>query len=247
MIKVLLVDDERSALANLKELLSSYKNLKICGEALNVEEATDLTCKEKPDVIFLDIILGEKTGFDFLNNFLPKTDFKIIFTTAYNEFAIKAFEFSALDYLLKPLESHQLEKSISKINSLIDNHLYIKRLENLVQSLENDEHQFIFVKLLEGVYKLKISELLYLEASGNYTTIYSKKAKQLTSAKTLAFYNKQLNELSFIRVHHKYLVNYAMINSYDKRKKEITLINKKKIPISIRKEKQFLEVWCKRK
>lgn len=244
MIKVLIVDDEQSAIDILKDKIEFYDNYKVCGEALDVKTAVELTCIEKPDLVFLDVLLGSKTGFDYLNTFLPNIRFKVIFTTAYNEFAVKAFEFSALDYILKPLEKDIFEKALLKMSNATAQKQYLERLENVAKDLENNTHRFIFITTTEKVYKLEIKDLIFLEANSNYTTFHLANGKKVTTAKTLGFYQKQLSKGFFFRVHHSYLVNILKVKNYKKKQKEIILDTKIKLPVALRREKEFLEAWC---
>ena len=246
MIKVLIVDDHQEAIATLKELLESYDNYEVCGEALTLQTAIELTCIEKPDLVFLDILLDStKTGFDYLNAFLPNVNFKVIFTTAYNEFAIKAFEFSALHYLLKPIDVETFDNALLKMNNLQEQRQYVDKLENLAKDLENSQHRFIFINTTEKVNKIDIKSLLFLEAKGNYTTLHLPNNKKITSAKTLLHYQKQLDKAQFFRVHHSYLINIAKVKSYQKKQNELVLENGVVLSVATRREKDFLEVWCK--
>ena len=247
MIKVLIIDDEQSAIDVLKDKLNQYHNYQICGEALNLETALELTCNEKPDLVFLDVMLGAKTGFDYLTSFLPTINFKVIFITAYNEFAIRAFEFNAIDYLLKPIENAGFEKSLLKMNNLVAERRYIERLENLVDDLGNNEHQFIFIICADMTYKLDMRDLIYLEADGNYTNLYVSNGKKIHSSKTLKYYQDLLDKKIFFRIHHSFLINIFKVNTYKKNKKEVILNNNRTLPVAVRRSKEFLEIWCKLK
>ncbi|WP_298513908.1 LytTR family DNA-binding domain-containing protein [uncultured Kordia sp.] len=247
-IKVLIIDDEQPAIDNLKELLIPYDNYIICGEALTLQHAIELTIIEKPNLVLLDIDLRlETTGFDYLNTFLPNINFKIIFVTAHNEFAIKAFEFNALHYLLKPVESNNFREALSKMNDLIKQRLYIDRLESLAEYVESKQPIFIFVNTTERIHKLDIRNLSFLEAKGNYTTIHLTNHKKITSAKTLLHYEKQLKGNHFFRIHHSKLVNLIQVKSYQKKQRKAILENEIILSVSIRREKGFLEALRKLK
>lgn len=243
MIKVLIIDDEQSAIDVLKDLLIPYKNYTVCGIALDVQTAVELTYIEKPDLVLLDIELRTKTGFDYLQTFLPNITFKVIFVTAYNKFAIKAFEFSALHYLLKPITSQSFMKALSRMNDLLEERQYVDRLESLAGDLENNQHRYIFVNTTEKIYKLDIRDLLYLEAENNYTNFYLSNYKKVTSSKTLRYYQKQLDKDIFFRIHHAHLVNISKVKDYKKKQRELVLTDDIKLLVAVRREKDFLKAW----
>ena len=130
MIKTLIVDDEQKAVGTIKSLLESYSDYKVCAEASSVEEAIKLTNKYNPDLVF-DIILEDKTGFDYLSKFLPNLNFKIIFITGYDEYAVKAFELCALDYLLKPVQHERFGQALKKMDTIVLQESYVRRIESL--------------------------------------------------------------------------------------------------------------------
>lgn len=247
MIKVLIVDDEPGAIDVLKNLLITYNNYTVCGVALDVQTAIELTCIEKPDLVLLDIELGSKTGFDYLQAFLPNVTFKVIFVTAFNEFAIRAFEFSALHYLLKPITSQSFKKALSRMNDLLEERQYVDRLESLAGDLENNQHRYIFVNTTEKIYKLDIRDLVYLEAENNYTNFYSSNYKKVTSSKTLRYYQKQLDKDIFFRIHHSHLVHMLKVKDYKKKQRELVLEDDVTLQVATRREKDFLDAWFKLK
>lgn len=247
MIKVLIVDDEQSTINVLKEMLSSFVNYKVVGEALTLQHALELTCIEKPDLVLLDIVLGNKTGFDYINSFLPNINFKIIFISAYNEYAIKAFEYNAIHYLLKPIQNELFKKSLEKVENILEQKRYVARLQNLVQDYENDEFRFLYINTLNKIYKIDIKNTLYLKADGNYTDFYLVNNKKVEASKTLSYFEKQLDKSIFCRIHHSYLINILKVNGYNKKEREVILLNKKTLSIATRRTKSFLEMWCKLK
>lgn len=243
MIKVLIVDDEQSAVDVLKDLLIPYENYTVCGVALNVQTAVELTCIEKPDLVLLDIELRSKTGFDYLQMFLPNITFKVIFVTAYNKFAIRAFEFSALHYLLKPITSQNFKTALSRMSNLLEQKRYVDRLESLAGDLKSNQHRYIFINTTEKVHKLDIKDLKYLEAKNNYTNFYSSNYKKVTSSKTLRYHQKRLNKDMFFRIHHSHLVNILKVKDYKKRQRKLVLENGTTLLVAVRREKDFLKAW----
>ena len=228
-MKTLIVEDEVDARKILKFLLKQYfPDIDIIGEAASVSKAKNIILKEKPELVFLDVRLEDGTGFDLLES-LDKIDFQIIFTTAYDNYAIKAIKFAATDYLLKPINPVEfktaVEKALTKMQLFAD---YIKNDQN------TKDDQTISVKTAQHTYFVSIRDIIRLEADGSYTSIITKDGKILAS-KNLKFYEKILPEEVFIRTHQSHLVNKKCIKSIDKDGK-LKLTNNDLVPISFRKK-----------
>jgi len=228
-MKTLIVEDEVDARKVLKFLLKQYfPDIDIIGEAASISKAKNIILKEKPELVFLDVRLEDGTGFDLLNN-LEHIDFQIIFTTAYDNYAIKAIKFAATDYLLKPINPEEfkiaVEKVITKMQQFAD---YLKNKQN------TKDYQTISVKTAQQTYFVPIKDIIRLEADGSYTSIITEDSKILAS-KNLKFYEKILPKDSFIRTHQSHLVNKKCIKSIDKDGK-LKLSNNDLVPISFRKK-----------
>ena len=206
MIKVIIVDDERLARNELKKLLNSYSELEI-NEASSYQEAVDFINDNRPDLAFLDIQLsGKKTGFDVLENieYTPKA----IFTTAFDEYAIKAFEYNALDYLQKPIDPKRLEEAIQKFKQN-----YTSETENISQNLLTEDNQ-VFVKDGEKCWFVQLADVRLFESAGNYAKVFFGDNKPLI-LKSLNALEERLDEKSFFRANRKHIINLHWIKKIE--------------------------------
>jgi two-component system LytT family response regulator len=215
-MNALIVDDERLARNELKRLLEPYSHINIIGEAVNGEDAMDKIQELQPDLLFLDIQMPGKNGFEMLaelDGHLPE----VIFTTAYDEYALKAFEFNALDYLLKPIEPQRLEAAIKKLETQQEKNT-IKPVEgsahpdhcNKVLS-ENDQ---VFVKDGDKCWFVKLGNIRLFESVGNYVRIYFDKQKPLI-LRSLNALDERLDPNVFFRANRKHIINLRMIESIE--------------------------------
>ena len=206
-MKVLIIDDERLARKELSNLLTEYKDIEILGEAANADEAEQLIDKLNPDLIFLDIQMPGKTGFELLET-LEKTP-KVIFTTAYDEYALKAFEFNALDYLLKPIEPKRLSESINKIRKEVEAQEEKQKKSN--QLTVNDQ---VFVKDGDNCWFVKLKDVRLFESDGNYIKVYFDKNKPMIH-KSLNALDGKLDNKHFFRVSRKHIINLEWIDEIE--------------------------------
>jgi two-component system, LytTR family, response regulator len=241
MLKALIVDDEPKARENLQILLHDFvEGVEVVGLCENIAEATEAVRAHAPDVVFLDIQLQRETGFDLLTR-LKEINFEVIFTTAYTEYAIKAFKFSAIDYLLKPIDIEELRKAVARVEKRVSNNM-TGRLTQLVQNLRqgSNENYKIALPTLDGLVFVKISDILYCEASSNYTQIFTTEEKYLVS-KTLKEYDDLLSDHNFFRIHNSYLININSIKKYVKGDGGyVVLNNDTSLDVSKRKKEAFL-------
>ena len=241
MLKALIVDDEPKARENLQILLHDFvEGVTVVGLCENIAEATEAVRLHSPDVVFLDIQLQRETGFDLLTK-LKEINFEVIFTTAYTEYAIKAFKFSAIDYLLKPIDIEELRKAVGRVEKRVSNNM-TGRLTQLVQNLKqgSNENYKIALPTLDGLVFVKISDILYCEASSNYTQIFTADEKYLVS-KTLKEYDDLLSDHNFFRIHNSYLININSIKKYVKGEGGyVVLNNDTSLDVSKRKKEAFL-------
>lgn len=204
-MKALIVDDERLARKELISLLGDFKNVEILGEAANADEAIEMIELKKPDVIFLDIQMPGKTGFELLES-LDKAP-RVVFTTAYDEYALKAFEFNALDYLLKPIHQDRLRECISKLSADIkDNYSGSESKLNL------DDR--VFVKDGERCWFVKLADVRLFESDGNYIKVYFDSNRPMIH-KSLNALDKKLDERSFFRASRKHIINLSWVEGIE--------------------------------
>jgi two-component system LytT family response regulator len=206
MIRTIIIDDEKLAREGLKNLLKEYNDIEIIAEASNADEGIDLIEKLKPQLVFLDIQMPEKTGFEMLEELIESP--AIIFTTAYNEFAIKAFEVNALDYILKPIEKTRLSEAIVKIRKQIA----INEEQFNSQVIAEDSH--IFIRDGERCWFIKINEVRLIESNGNYAKIYFEKFQPLIH-RTLNALDARLSPKMFFRANRQQIVNLNFIDKIE--------------------------------
>lgn len=209
-MKAIIIDDERLARTELKKMLQDYPEVEVVDEAANAEEGIAKIESLQPDLIFLDIQMPGKTGFDMLSQ-LEKTP-QVIFTTAYDEFALKAFEVNALDYLLKPIEPKRLADAVQKLNT---SEIKEPRTENIGANnsllTENDQ---VFVKDGERCWFVKLNEIRLFESVGNYAKVFFGANKPLI-LKSLNSLEERLDEKTFFRANRKHIVNLRMIEKIE--------------------------------
>jgi two-component system, LytTR family, response regulator len=209
-MRAIIIDDERLARAELRKLLQEFPEVEVVDEAANAEEGIAKIDSQRPDLIFLDIQMPGKTGFDMLSE-LERTP-QVIFTTAYDEFALKAFEVNALDYLLKPVEPKRLADAIQKLQ--LGEHREVKQeAENFNTSIlhENDK---VFVKDGERCWFVKLNEIRLFESVGNYAKVFFGANKPLI-LKSLNALEERLDEKFFFRANRKHIVNLQMIEKIE--------------------------------
>jgi two-component system LytT family response regulator len=242
MINVLIVDDEQHCINAVKDKLLPYKKYAICGMAKTVEDAVLITKLKQPKLVFLDIEIGTKTGFDYLKEFMPNLSFDVVFVTAYNQYAVKAFEFSALHYLLKPIDVDDFSVAISRLEEKITQEEYRERMLSLEHNLKlANENKFIHIKTTEFIGRVKTDDILYLKSDSNYTIFQMVNGKRIVSAKTLKYYTGLLKNHQFFRVNKSYLINVNEIKMYRRKSREILMNNGTVIIVAVRKLKDFLK------
>ncbi len=206
-MKALIIDDERLARTELKRLLTPFKEINVVGEAVNADDALEKIQELKPDLLFLDIQMPGKTGFDLLEELdsVPT----VIFVTAYDEYALRAFEYNALDYLLKPIEPKRLEETVNK--------LIEKKRKKTISELDKDfltEGDQVFVKDGEKCWFVKLENVRLFESEGNYVRIYFGENKPLI-LRTLNYLDERLDDKTFFRANRKHIVNLKWIASIE--------------------------------
>jgi two-component system LytT family response regulator len=215
MIRTILVDDEKHARDRLSYMLREEGDIELVASCKNGIEAIQNIEKEKPDLVFLDIEMPEVNGFDVLTNLDSKELPIVVFVTAFSEYAVKAFEVNALDYVHKPFDKHRLSKSIKKARKIIENkdqQKISKKLEQFLNSHVQDEKLERFVLKTGGsIYIVKTSDVLWIEASGNYVNIVTNNKKHLFRT-TLSGLMDRLDENTFYQIHRSTIVNLDFVD-----------------------------------
>lgn len=243
MIKAIIIDDEKHCIDRLSVLLGDFcPEIRVLGSCLDIDTAYEKINDQQPDVIFLDVHINEATGFDLLRKF-EKIDFEIIFMTAFEHYAVQAFRFSALDYLLKPIDSDDLISAAEKLKNKIGRRSNVsENLELLLQNFSNfkQKNKKITVPTIYGFELVATDDILYCKSDINYTTLFLKDKKTLTVARTLKEFEAVLYPYNFFRVNNSYVLNLEYIKSYHKGKGGfITLENGTEIEVSSRRKEEF--------
>ena len=243
MIKAVIIDDEINAQSLLKKTLDRYfpNKFNVMETCDSVDQGVQAIKKHEPDLVFLDIQMPDKNGFELFNYF-EVVNFEVIFTTAYNQFAIKAIKRSALDYLLKPINHLDLSDAIKRFESKNEGSFAQKKLSLLLENLNvNDQNvSKIAFPTLEGFEFIHSNQILYCKAESNYCCV--KKIDGLTkmATKTLKYVEEVLPATNFMRIHKTYVINMNYVVRYHKANKEVELTNGEKLPVSFRKEEEFI-------
>lgn len=240
------VDDNKDALDLICSDIETYhKDIEIIGKASSVVSAAKQLQTLKPDILFLDIMLGDGTGFDILE-LAPLMESKVIFITASEDYALKAFKFAAIDYLLKPYSIEELETAINKAKKQISPQ---KPQLNVLKEIINNPHHKpskISLNTIDKIQLVDINNIIRCQSDNNYTTFYLENGSRIVVSKTLKYYANLLSSLGFLRVHQSHLINKAFIKEYIKADGGyLILTDSKTIPISSRKKAEILEILKK--
>ncbi|RZS99667.1 LytR/AlgR family response regulator transcription factor [Aquimarina brevivitae] len=243
MLTAVIVEDMPDALQLLKsDLEANHPDLKIINTAQSVVEAAKTLRNEQPDILFLDIMLGDGTGFDILEIF-PDLKSKIIFVTASDEFAIRAFRFAAIDYVLKPYSSQELSEAISRAKEQIQPNR--ERLSILKDTLTSPEQKpdKISLHTLDKIIIVNLDDIIRCESDSNNTIFYLKDGQKVFVTKTLKYFADMLKNYQFLRVHQSHLVNLQCISAFIKSDGGYLLLkNGENIPVSVRKKTEIIEI-----
>lgn len=237
-MKAVIIDDMPAARIALQEDIRSYcSEIDLVGEADGVVSGAKLIKEIQPDLVFLDIQMPDGSGFDLLE-ILPNKNFKVIFTTASDAFALKAFKFSAIDYLLKPIDPDDLKEAVQRAKSQSST---FERLSLLKENLQGSKK--IALNTLEKIQIVKIDAIVRCESSVNYTTFYFEDGTKLLVTKTLKEFDKLLSDYTFLRVHQSHLVNTEFIKEFLKSNGELVMKDGTKVPVSTRKKAVVMEMF----
>ena len=248
MTTAILIDDDANLRAGMRQMLSRYApDISIIGEADSVETGVEAVHRLQPQVLFLDIQLTDGTGFDVLEKLAElrgKITSQVVFITAHEQYAIKAFRFSALDFLLKPVDPDELQKVIEKIKTVLDKSDNYAHIDLLLENIRRkvDHFKRIALSTSEGIHLFEISDIIRCESEDNYTKFYIKNNKPILISKTLKEYEDLLTEHGFERIHQSHLINLAYLKSYIKKDGGyVVMADNSNLPISQRKKERLQE------
>lgn len=243
-IRTILVDDEPRGLSALQKLIEMHcPEIDIVALCSNANEALEKIAQLKPNLVFLDIAMPEKNGFDLLKEISP-INFEIIFVTAHDDFMLQAFKFSAVDYLLKPVESDLLEEAVKRAAKKIEEKTSGGNLETLLYNIRNKEggqKQKLCITSLKGFQVVKLSEIVYCEASSNYTNFHFVDRPLICASRPIHEYEEMLHDCNFVRIHKSIVVNLEHVKEYLRGEGgTIILSNGKKVEVSRRRKETFM-------
>lgn len=245
MIQAIIIDDEQHCIDRLDYLLSTYAGglIQVAGAYMTVEKGVQAINSLKPDLVFLDIEVGRDTAFDLLAAF-GRIDFEVIFTTAYEQYAVKAFRFSALDYLLKPIDRDELLASLDRLQERVSQQDRAEKFDVLFDNLKKQAgtSRRITIPTVNGFHFITTDEIVRCQADINYTHLFLKNNQKITVAKPLKDFEEMLGEYRFYRIHNSHLINLDYISSYVKGKGGYVIMkDQTEIEVSTRKKEGFLK------
>jgi len=244
VLRAVLIDDEVLMRRSIEKMLHEHcPEIKLVDQADSVRSGVAAVKKHHPDLVLLDIKMDDGTGFDLLKQLEP-VDFKIIFITAYDEYAIRAIKFSALDYLLKPVDPEELHRAVTKAEKLVVKELNAQLSvlsENMQQG--NASMKKIILKTYDAVHLVRVKDIVYCESDENYTTFHLADSSRIITSRTLKEYEEILGDTGFFRAHKSYLVNLSCITRFEKAEGgSLVLNNVIRVPVSSRKREFLLEL-----
>ncbi len=244
MIRCVIVEDEEMARKVLKSLLSQYcKDVMVCAEADNVDSGKAVIEAFHPDLVFLDIEMPGGSGFKLLSS-IENIDFEVVFTTAYEQFAIKAIRHAALDYLLKPIDPKELVAAVEKVKDAKYKKVLKKQYDSLLKNLDPEQLAVrkISISTTDKIHLIEVDNIIRCESDNYYTIIHFKNGTNLMVSKTLKEMEQKLEEYNFVRTHKSHLVNIKCVINFLKEEMMVLLSDGTKIPVSKRKKENILEI-----
>lgn len=240
MIRTLIIDDEMKSQSTLHKLLEKYcTGVEVIGFANNVKTGVEAINNLNPDLVFLDISMPDGDGFEVLQQ-VPERNFEVVFTTAFNDYAIKAFQYSALHYLLKPINYIELQNAVERYKESHKDLDLNEKIQVLFDSL-NNQHKKIVLPTSNGLKVVEVEKIVYCRADGSYTHFYFLDEDPIMVSKALSKFEDLLPSDLFCRVHNKHLINLNFVDNYIKgRGGKVILENKQEIEISEGRKAEFL-------
>jgi len=241
MLKALIIDDEEGACNSLSRLIQEHcPDIEVVHMVPDLSSAVKAIHKYKPQLIFLDIELPDQNGFELFDYF-EAPDFEIIFTTAYSEYAMRAFDVSAIDYLLKPIQISKLKLATEKAIRLAGKNATRERVNTLRENLQLMQVQQIALPVLGGLIFVKANDILYLQADGSYTYVVTAKSRTLISKRIKEFEDILSEDIRFFRIHRSYIVNTQYIREYVRTEGILHMDNNETITVARERRQAFEE------
>lgn len=245
MKTLVIIDDEQDARVLLRRMVGDCSSdFQVAAEACSVQESIAMLAANPPDAVLLDIQLRDGTGFDLLAHF-PQPTFQIIFITAYDDFAVKAFQYNALDYLLKPIDADDLCRVLHKVRQQQPLQHFQQQLDQLRHTIQDKHLQKIVLSTAEGLHIVPFNELIRLESDGTYTTFFTTKERILVT-RTIGDYESLTESGPFFRVHQSHIVNLHFVRKVLRKDGDYALLQDgSQVPIARRRKEAFIEMVMK--
>lgn len=244
MIKTIIIEDEQKSREVLKLMLKKHSDvIEIIDECNTPDKGIESIQKKTPDLVFLDIEMPRMNGFEMLKK-LGTINFAIIFTTAYNKYAINAIKLSAIDYLLKPIDAEELEIAIKKCQENIEQKSSNNKMEVLLKNL-NQHHALdktLTLASVDGIRFIKMKDIIRLEANGRYTKFYLVNKEVILASRTLGDFEETLSSNEFFRIHEAHIINLSYIDRFHKGNSFVLLTDKTELPLARRRKEDFLNL-----
>lgn len=241
MNNYIIIEDDNYTVDKINDIVANnFPSIIFSGGAPSIVDAIELIKTSQPNFIFLDVNLEDGESFDILKKF-PNPNFKIIFVTSYSKYAVEAFKFSALDFVLKPFTSDEIVSAVEKVVVYQSNKDYSKRLDTFFHNYTSAQKKIILSNV-DSIHIILIEDILYAESDNSYTTFYIIDGREILVSKSLKSFEEKLSNYFFFRSHQKYLINLHHITKYNKRSDEIVLLNTTCLPVSQLKKQKLLQI-----
>jgi two-component system LytT family response regulator len=244
MLKLVIIDDMQNGREVIASVIKKHcKQVEVVAEADSVKSGIEAIRKHKPDIVLLDIQMHDGTGFDLLNKLKP-VDFRVVFISAYEEHALRAFKFSAVDYILKPIDSNELITAIQKAEDSLQQAVNSQNFDVIESNYSNDskESKKIILKTIDSIYAISIKDIVHCEAEENYTRFFLSDGRKILISKPLKEYDELLSDFGFFRAHQSHLINLDYFEHFKKANGGFAVLKDGSvIPVSSRKKDLFLQ------
>lgn len=246
MIRTVIIEDEKYSRSTLLQMLHEHcPQIDVVGEADTVKTGLGAISELKPQIVFLDIELQSESSFEILE-LLPEINFELIFTTAFDHYALRAIKFCAIDYLLKPIDIAELQIAIAKAEKRLNREYMNKNLEALMNNIKSNSqnNHRIALPTLEGLLFIKVSDIIYCESNGPYTWFFLKQPEKIITSRNLKEYEDLLSEYNFFRIHKSYLVNLQEIQKYVRGEGgQLIMSNGAALAVSKQRKEEFMNIY----
>jgi two-component system LytT family response regulator len=243
MIKAVVIDDEANGQELTLNLLKLYcPEIEVVGTASSVQSGHACILRHQPALVFLDVQMHDGSGFDLLDLF-PEIDFRIIFITAYQEFAVQAFKRSALDFLLKPLSPPDLVAAVKKAGELNGAGEWNAQLKTLLSNIRQPGgRRKIVLRTMDRIYSVDVSDIIRFQSEGSYTEVYLRDRKKIVVSRLIKEFDELLSSHGFIRIHQSHLINFDFVFCFEKADNLVVMKDDTQVPVSVRKKETVLQL-----